>query len=196
MNSDDVDTHYMAGGIGNPNKTVVNESGLYDVILDSRKPQAKRFRRWVTSEVIPTIRKHGGYLTEQKLEEVLFDPDLLINLAQNLKDEQTKRKQLEQQRELDAPKVRMAEAVEASEDFITLTRMSQILNGLGVDMNTAEVAAAHERASLCSGCSVRSPAPCRCSGDPKFREGVRDFLLRITGYGGRLTARATLLCTG
>lgn len=70
---------------------IVNESGLYDVILDSRKPQAKQFRRWVTSEVLPAIRKHGGYLTEQKIEEVLLSPDTIIQLAQNLKAEQEKR---------------------------------------------------------------------------------------------------------
>lgn len=70
---------------------IVNESGLYDVILDSRKPQAKQFRRWVTSEVLPAIRKHGGYLTEQKIEEVLLNPDTIIQLAQNLKTEQKKR---------------------------------------------------------------------------------------------------------
>lgn len=51
---------------GKQQVTTVNESGLYDVILDSRKPQAKRFRRWVTSEVLPSIRKDGGYIQGQE----------------------------------------------------------------------------------------------------------------------------------
>lgn len=53
------------------NVTIVNESGLYDAILDSRKPQAKQFRRWITSDVIPAIRKHGGYLTPEATEKAL-----------------------------------------------------------------------------------------------------------------------------
>lgn len=69
----------------------VNEDGLYDTILDSRKPDARAFRKWVTSEVLPSIRKHGGYLTPQKVEEALLNPDVLIRLATNLKEERTKR---------------------------------------------------------------------------------------------------------
>lgn len=73
----------------------INESGLYAVILRSDKPQAKPFRKWVTSEVLPTIRKHGAYMTEQTLERALTSPDFLIELATQLKAEQAQRKQLE-----------------------------------------------------------------------------------------------------
>ena len=80
----------------------VNEDGLYDVILDSRKPEAKRFRKWVTSEVLPSIRKHGAYMTQQTIEKALTEPDFLIRLALNLKDERKKRlldeKECERQR--------------------------------------------------------------------------------------------------
>ena len=82
-----------------PNKSIemvcVNESGLYNVILRSDKPQAKPFRKWVTSEVLPTIRKHGAYMTEQTIEKALFNPDFLIELATQLKNEQARSKQLE-----------------------------------------------------------------------------------------------------
>lgn len=62
LNSEDVNTvHIMDGKRGNPNVTVVNESGLYDVVLDSRKPQARTFRRWITSEVVPALRATGQY---------------------------------------------------------------------------------------------------------------------------------------
>lgn len=117
---------------------VVNESGLYDVILDSRKPEARQFRRWITSEVIPSIRKHGGYLTEEKIEEALFNPDVIIKLATDLKEERLKRAELEAQKALDAPKVALAEAVGATQGNVTLTTMSKILRNAGSTMNRNE----------------------------------------------------------
>ena len=74
--------------------TIVNESGLYTILLRSSNPQAKPFRRWVTSEVLPTIRKHGAYMTDSKLEEALLNPDTLINLATQLKQEREEKAQL------------------------------------------------------------------------------------------------------
>lgn len=79
---------------GNPNKTIINESGLYSLILSSKLPQAKKFKRWVTSEVLPAIRKHGAYLTPDKIEEVLLNPDTIIKIATQLKAEQEKNKRL------------------------------------------------------------------------------------------------------
>lgn len=77
--------------------TIVNESGLYTILLRSNNPQAKPLRRWVTSEVLPTIRKHGAYMTDSKLEEVLLNPDTLINLATQLKEERQARLGLEKE---------------------------------------------------------------------------------------------------
>ncbi|MBS5794978.1 MAG: phage antirepressor KilAC domain-containing protein [Clostridiales bacterium] len=79
---------------GKQDMTIINESGLYSLILSSKLPQAKEFKRWVTDEVLPTIRKHGGYLTPQKIEEALLNPDTLIQLATTLKEEQEKNKKL------------------------------------------------------------------------------------------------------
>lgn len=76
------------------NTYIINESGLYNVILRSDKPVAKPFRKWVTSEVLPAIRKHGGYLTPTKIEEIISNPDLIIQLATNLKEEREKNKAL------------------------------------------------------------------------------------------------------
>lgn len=73
----------------------INESGLYSVILRSDKPQAKPFRKWVTSEVLPSIRRHGAYMTAEAIERTLSDPDFIIQLATTLKTEQEKNKQLE-----------------------------------------------------------------------------------------------------
>ena len=72
---------------------IVNESGLYKVLFRSEKEEAKVFTKWVTKEVIPSIRKHGAYMTEQKIEEVLNDPDMIIKLATNLKLEREKKKE-------------------------------------------------------------------------------------------------------
>ena len=80
---------------GTQNMTIINESGLYSLILSSKLPQAKEFKRWVTTEVLPTIRKHGAYLTDSKIEEVLLSPETIINLATQLKDEREARKQLQ-----------------------------------------------------------------------------------------------------
>lgn len=75
--------------------TIINESGLYSLVLSSKLPTAKKFKRWVTAEVLPSIRKHGGYLTPETLEEAILNPDTMIRLCTALKDEQDKRKALE-----------------------------------------------------------------------------------------------------
>lgn len=73
----------------------INESGVYTLIIRSNKPEAKRFRKWVTSEVLPSIHKHGAYMTPEKIEEVLLNPDTIIKIATALKEEQEKNKILE-----------------------------------------------------------------------------------------------------
>ncbi|WP_426716492.1 phage antirepressor [Corynebacterium auriscanis] len=88
----DVDTIYLLDRRGHDRKNyVINEPGIYNVIFMSRKPEAQRFKRWVMSEVLPSIRKHGAYMTPQKIADVLTDPDTIIQLAQNLKAEQEAR---------------------------------------------------------------------------------------------------------
>ncbi|MDY6558551.1 BRO-N domain-containing protein [Clostridioides difficile] len=75
--------------------TIINESGLYSLILSSKLAEAKKFKRWVTNEVLPTIRRHGAYLTDNKIEEILSNPDTIIKLATELKEKREKIKQLE-----------------------------------------------------------------------------------------------------
>lgn len=75
--------------------SIINESGLYNVILRSDKPEAKPFRKWVTSEVLPSIRKHGAYMTPETLEQAILNPDMMIKLCTALKDEQDKNKALQ-----------------------------------------------------------------------------------------------------
>lgn len=80
--------------------TFVTESGLYDVIIRSDSKNAKPFRKWVTNEVLPSIRKHGAYMTNETLEKTLTDPDYLIKLATTLKEERQKRLEAEEQQKL------------------------------------------------------------------------------------------------
>lgn len=74
---------------------IISEPGLYRLVMRSRKPEAKEFQRWVTHEVLPSIRKHGAYMTQQTLDKALTSPDFLIQLATKLKEEQEKVKELE-----------------------------------------------------------------------------------------------------
>ncbi|MCD7947157.1 MAG: phage antirepressor KilAC domain-containing protein [Oscillospiraceae bacterium] len=87
-------TKFVSGG-QEREMYIISESGLYNVILRSDKPEAKPFRKWVTSEVLPAIRKHGAYMTPETLEAALLNPDTIIQIATALKDEQNKRKALE-----------------------------------------------------------------------------------------------------
>lgn len=79
------------------NLVVISESGLYSAILRSRKPEAKQFKKWVTSEVLPDIRKHGMYMNDNLLEKTLADPMFMVGLLTNYNEEKKKRAELEVQ---------------------------------------------------------------------------------------------------
>lgn len=131
-------THTILDSMNRPQEvTVINEDGLYDVILDSRKPQAKRFRKWVTSEVLPSIRKHGGYLSPEKVEEALLNPDTLIRLATDLKEERQKRIDAERMVETQKPKVLFADAVSTSDTSILIGQLAKLItqNGHNIGQN-------------------------------------------------------------
>ena len=137
VDDDDKLTSQIAIAGQNRNIIIINESGLYSLVLSSKLPGAKQFKRWITSEVIPSIRKHGGYLTPDKLEEVLLKPDTLIQLAQNLKAEQEKRMALEVKMEEQKPKVLFAESVEAAKTSILIGELAKLLkqNGINIGQN-------------------------------------------------------------
>lgn len=129
----------------NPEKTIemkfIPESDVYRLIVKSKLPQAEEFEKWLFEEVLPSIRKYGGYLTPEKLEEALLNPDTLIKLATNLKQEQEKNIELtlvnKQQQELiekQQPKVLFAEAVETSETSILVGELAKILKQKGFNI--------------------------------------------------------------
>ena len=88
--------------------TIINESGLYSLVLSSKLPGAKRFRRWVTGEVLPSIRKHGAYMNPETLQQALLNPDTMIQLCQQLKDEQERSARLKEANERLEPAARYA----------------------------------------------------------------------------------------
>lgn len=125
--------HSQNGNMVKTQTALINESGLYSLILSSKLPNAEKFKKWVTSEVLPSIRKHGAYMTENTLEEALTNPDFLIKLATELKEEQSKRKALEEEKKLNAPKIVFADAVSTSKTNILVGELAKILKQNGVD---------------------------------------------------------------
>lgn len=113
---------------------LINESGLYSLILSSKMPNAKKFKHWVTAEVLPSIRKHGAYMTPETLEQAILNPDTMIQLCTALKEEREKRTVLEHQAEKDKPKVLFADAVTASHTSILVGELAKILKQNGVDI--------------------------------------------------------------
>ncbi|HIU63660.1 MAG TPA: phage antirepressor [Candidatus Avacidaminococcus intestinavium] len=138
-------TKMMTPG-GRQNIQIINESGVYSLIFSSKMPNAKKFKHWVTSEVLPSIRRHGAYMTDEKIEEVLTDPDTIIKLATQLKDERQQRL-IEQQLRKDAenqvhemkPKALFADSVATSNSTILIGELAKILRGNGVDIGATRL---------------------------------------------------------
>ena len=114
------------------NSVIINESGMYSLVLRSRKPEAKAFKKWVTSEVLPSIRKHGAYMTNEVIEKTLNDPDFIIKLATKLKEERAKVKALEAEVEKNKPLVTFAKQIAVSDATISVGTFAKVLSDRGV----------------------------------------------------------------
>jgi Prophage antirepressor len=135
LNDDVCSTYAIPDNLGRPQETtIINEDGLYDVILESRKPEAKAFRKWITSEVIPSIRKHGAYMTPETIEKTLSDPDFIIGLATKLKEANEEKQRLQAKIEADKPKVLFAESLQVSDDTINVNDLAKLLKQNGIDI--------------------------------------------------------------
>ena len=129
VDEDDRTKHPITDELGRLQQTyVINESGLYSLMLFSKLPTAKRFKHWVTSEVLPTIRKHGAYMSSEVIEKTLSDPDYLIRLATNLKEEKAKRALAEAQIERDKPKVLFADTVSSSNKSCLVGELAKLIS--------------------------------------------------------------------
>lgn len=113
---------------------IVSESGLYSLVLSSRKKEAKAFKRWVTHDVIPTIRKHGAYMTADTIKKAMQSPDFIIQLATELKAEQDKNRQLESKIEADKPKTIFADAVSVSHSSILIGDLAKLIRQNGYEI--------------------------------------------------------------
>ena len=129
---EDERSKFFLGRQGEAN--IISESGLYTLIMRSNKPEAKQFRKWVTSKVLPSIRQHGFYATPAKVEDILADPDTFIRILQELKAERSKVRQLTEQAEANAPKIVLANAIETSGDSVLIGNFAAILKQNGVDI--------------------------------------------------------------
>lgn len=129
LDEDGVDTIEVIDNLGRTQKTnVITEAGLYEVIFMSRKPEAKAFRRWVTSEVLPSIRKHGMYATPATIEEMIANPDMAIKLLTTLKEERAARAKAEAEVEAQRPVAALGKAIETAEGDLTPSAFGKILS--------------------------------------------------------------------
>lgn len=134
LDGDEVSQTHLTDSMGRKQETtVVNESGLYHVILRSDKPEAAPFRKWVTSEVLPSIRKHGAYMTPETLQAAILNPDTMIQLCQQLKTEQDKNKALSEENAKLAPKGLFADAVSVSDRCILVSELAKLLKQNGIE---------------------------------------------------------------
>jgi anti-repressor protein len=108
--------------------TIISESGVYDLVFTSRKPEAENFKRWVRKEVIPSIRKHGAYMTPETIEKVLMDPDTIIRLATELKEERQRRLALE-------PKAASYDILMDASGCLTMNEVAKLLDIKGIGQN-------------------------------------------------------------
>lgn len=143
IDGDERGTHLVSTPSGDQEMTVLTEAGMYQAILQrqtgrmvdtGQRAAVKAFQRWVTHEVIPSIRKRGVYATEDMTERMLADPDVMIRALTELKAERAKRAQLEAQAETDRPKVLFADAVSTAHTSVLVGDLAKILKGNGIDI--------------------------------------------------------------
>src|SRR5690625_5191053 len=130
--------HTVTDSLGrNQNKRFITEGNLYRLISKSELPDAEKFESWVFDEVLSSIRKHGAYMTPEKIAEVLLNPDTLIKLVTNLKEEQEKRKQAERTIKKQKPKVLYADAVNTSITSVLDGELAKLIkqNGYNIGHN-------------------------------------------------------------
>ena len=126
-------------GRQNRNQKVINESGLYSLILSSKLPSAKKFKKWVTSEVLPSIRKHGAYMTDQVLEQAVTNPDFAIGLLTKLKEEKEKLVAAQQQIVQQQPLVTFAEACMQSNESLKVSEVAKLAAKHGIKIGQRQL---------------------------------------------------------
>lgn len=118
---------------------IISEAGLYGLALKSRKPEAKEFKRWVTHEVLPSIRKHGIYATETTIDHILADPDFGIRLLTNLKEERAKRIEAENQIKELEPKAKALDDFTNVPDAMLVRDAAKLLSNAGTPIGEKQL---------------------------------------------------------
>lgn len=178
---------------GTQNLLCLSEQGLYFFLARSDKPKALPFQKWIAGDVLPSIRKHGGYLTPSMVEEALLSPDTIIRLATALKQEREQRQALAAKVEEDRPKVLFAEGVSGSSTSILVGDLAKILhqNGLETGQNRL-FQTLRDRGFLIKDGSSRN-MPTQRSMDLGLME-VREYA--VIRSGGEFLVKKTPLVTG
>ena len=129
--------------------TIINEAGLYSLLfamtpskargvsdeyIKNRQDKLAKFKRWVTHEVLPSIRKHGAYITSDKMEELMNDPDTWVKLIRTLQQERREKTMLQNQIDQDRPKVIFADAVATADTDILVGELAKILKSNGIEI--------------------------------------------------------------
>jgi anti-repressor protein len=131
LDADEADVHTVDTSSQRREMSIVSEAGMYSLILKSRKPEAKAVKRWITHDVMPSIRKTGGY-SQSNIMEIASKPENIVNMAKTIVQFDLRIKELEGKIEEDAPKLLMVDSVLASEDVISMGVMSKFAsNRLG-----------------------------------------------------------------
>ena len=128
LDDDERGTDTIRTPSGDQQMITITESGLYSVILRSRVPAARDFKRWVTREVLPQIRKRGGYLTPEAVEQTLTDPDFIIRLATDLKEERARRAEVEERNRVIEPAARSWETMAAAGGDYSVAEAAKVLS--------------------------------------------------------------------
>lgn len=191
VDDEDKDGVAIRDAIGRQQNTiVVNESGLYSLIIGSKLPSAKKFKRWVTSEVLPTIRKHGAYLTDEKAYDITHNPnslaDLLLQAGEQLKQKELIIQEMQ-------PKAIFADAVQGSVNSCLIKDLATILKQRGVNIGQNRLFEwLRENGYLCKE-GRRKNQPTQRSMDLKIMD-VREHIR--TNSHGELVTKFTPLITG
>jgi anti-repressor protein len=133
---DEDDKAYVVIHDGSQNRkmTVINESGLYSLVLSSKMSGAKAFKKWLTADVLPAIKRHGLYATADTVENMLSNPDFAIQLLQKYKKERQEKERLQKKVEEDKPKVIFADNVTASNTTILIGDLAKLMKQTGIDI--------------------------------------------------------------
>ena len=116
---------------GNQVMSIVSEAGVYKLVFTSRKPEAEKFTDWLTTEVIPSIRKYGAYLTPEAMEKTISDPDYIIGLITKIKKDKNKINQLEVEIENDKPKITAYNTLLAQKNDVNMLTTAKLLKLCG-----------------------------------------------------------------